>query len=70
MTLSEIKERLCAYDIRNPQFDLFIYDDEDLKNIVKREEGKCSCDNCHTGRTKLAEELLKYRKLLRSKNPQ
>jgi hypothetical protein len=52
MTTTEIKQRLCTYDIRNP--DNTIIDEWDVRTEP------CYCDNCFYGRTKLAEELLKY----------
>ena len=66
MELQEILENLCYYDKRNPDCTL---DDEDIKDheeMLRRQEKKlgykkgCSCDNCFYGRTKLAEELIKY----------
>lgn len=60
MTIQEIYERLCYYDLRNSNG---VKDCQDLyENGVfgnhKKED--CMCDNCFYGRTKLAEELLKY----------
>ena len=59
----EIKERLCYYDIRNPDNDLDLIDEEDHKDFTT---GKCYCDNCFYGRTKLANiilELIENKKL-------
>ena len=47
MKLSEIKEMLCSYDKRNPNF------------IEGEKTG--FCDNCFSGRDQLANELLKAR---------
>lgn len=60
MTLSEIKERLCAYDVRNPNLIPFFNDEKIQAYKKNKEQGKCHCDNCFYGRTKLAEELLKH----------
>jgi hypothetical protein len=54
---SEILSKLCYYDTRNP--DCIAEDDEieeHKKSISKT--GKCSCDNCFYGRTKLAEQII------------
>lgn len=63
MTVEEIKEKLCYYDTRNPD-NVAIYGmtEEEIKEEGYGEHKKddCSCDNCFYGRTKLAEELLKY----------
>lgn len=65
LTRNEVLSSLCYYDRRNPDAP----DDEtieDHENIIKRKSKKfgydksCSCDNCFYGRTKLAQELLKY----------
>lgn len=62
MTDKEIKESLCVYDSRNPDFLKFIYDEEDMEKYRQRkEDGKCFCDNCFTRRTKLAEEIIRLR---------
>lgn len=58
MTKEEVCENLCYYDDRNPNNDNDCYDKEELKQIKSRKN--CSCSNCFYGRTKLAEELLKY----------
>jgi hypothetical protein len=63
MTEQEIKEELCYYDLRNPDVvGIYGMTDEELKedgygNHAKKD---CPCDNCFYGRTKMAEELLKY----------
>lgn len=65
MSKEEVLSSLCYYDKRNPDCP----DDEtieDHENMLKRKSNKfgydksCSCDNCFYGRTKLAQELLKY----------
>jgi hypothetical protein len=65
LTRNEALSSLCYYDRRNPDAP----DDEtieDHENMIKRKSKKfgydksCSCDNCFYGRTKLAQELLKY----------
>jgi len=50
MTYEEITQCLCYYDKRNP----------DYQGEKFRKEDSCYCDNCHTGKTELANELLKY----------
>jgi hypothetical protein len=66
MTNEEILQSLCYYDSRNPDCTL---DDEEIevyKAKLLRDSKKlgykktCSCDNCFYGRTKLAEELIKF----------
>lgn len=57
MTLNEIKERLCYYDVRNPNNTL---DEDAQREFDEDTERECFCDNCFYGRTELAEELLKY----------
>ena len=63
MTKEEIKEELCYYDTRNPD-NVAIYGmtEQEIKENGYGEHKKedCFCDNCYYGRTKLAEELLKY----------
>ena len=51
MTEEEIKEELCYYDPRSP------YYSKPYKDYNKK---GCSCENCFYGRTRMAEELLKY----------
>ncbi len=60
MTKEEVLESLCYYDKRNP--DCTADDDEiEIHQKELSKKGKnCSCDNCFYGRTKLAEELLKF----------
>ena len=64
MTEQEIKEELCYYDLRNPD-GINSYGLLDVEEIKEKGYGNykkegCSCDNCFYGRTKMAEELLKY----------
>jgi len=49
MTTDQIKEKLCEYDERNPNYN---------KDYPKVKE-ECYCDNCFYGGHYLAEELLK-----------
>ncbi len=55
MEIQEIYTKLCWYDKRNPE------------NLVldsgKKPRQDCYCDNCFTGRDKLAVELLRFKKL-------
>lgn len=66
MSITEIYESLCHYDKRNPDCTADDEDIEDHKAQLLKVSKKlgynktCSCDNCFYGRTKLAEELLKY----------
>lgn len=63
MKIEEIKTKLCVYDERNPDN----IGDEELMEQRKQNKIKkfvCYCDNCFTGRTQLAEELLKLNKEL------
>lgn len=59
MSITEIYESLCHYDKRNPSG---TQDDDEVadhkQSLLK--DKRCFCDNCFYGRTKLAEELLKY----------
>ncbi len=48
MNLSELYENLCSYDIRNPHYDAEYHSDFETRSI------SCYCDNCFTGRDKLA----------------
>jgi len=49
MTEKEVKENLCWYDPRNP----------DYANVEQyKYKGECNCDNCFYGKTKLAKEIL------------
>ena len=51
-----ILENLCNNDPRNPYYNK--YCEEGLNdNLVVN--GKCNCDNCFYGRTKLAKEIIK-----------
>jgi hypothetical protein len=59
MTRTYVLKFLCLYNILNPDC---VLDKEDLEEYHKENQNhpKCYCDNCFTGRTELAEELLKY----------
>lgn len=56
MELAEILSNLCYYDKRNPDCDT-----EDENHVSG--QGKCYCDNCFYGRTKMAEEILRLREI-------
>lgn len=62
MKREEVLEKLCSYDIRNPNCNYNICDkDDDLyKGGIGVEETheSCYCDNCFYGRHKLAEYIL------------
>lgn len=57
MTTEQIKEQLCIYDKRNPNY-------EEYNKPIKPNE--CYCDNCFTGRNDLADELLRVKDILTS----
>jgi len=54
MEKTEILEKLCSYDKRNPSF----YEDEWNDPREPRIKG-CACDNCFYGRDELVLELIK-----------
>lgn len=54
MTTTEIKQQLCIYDKRNPDFDK---DNERIKS----KDTYCTCDNCFRGKDQLANELLRVK---------
>jgi len=66
MTKEEILQSLCYYDKRNPDCTADDEEIQDHKTQLLKASKKlgynkgCSCDNCFYGRTKLAEELLKF----------
>jgi len=58
MEYQEVVENLCVYDPRSPDY-------EDIcagmdKEDIPPPRISCYCDNCFSGRDKLAVELLKY----------
>jgi len=57
MNTQQIKEQLCIYDKRNPNY-------EEYDKPIKSEN--CFCDNCFRGRNDLADELLRVKDLLNS----
>jgi hypothetical protein len=59
MTKEQILENLCYYDVRNPNCTMDPEEIDDHEQKIVKEKG-CYCDNCFYGRTKLAEELLKF----------
>lgn len=62
MTINNIKENLCYYDLRNPNGVIdSIIDSDEINDYGNYAKPNCSCDNCHYGRTLLAEELLIYK---------
>ena len=56
--IKEIKEKLCTYDKRNPDYE-YLFSDND--NEVPEPRKDCYCDNCFYGRDKLALEILRLR---------
>lgn len=59
--IEEVKESLCFNDIRNPYSAI---DEETAKEIAERGDD-CYCDNCFSGKTALAEEVLRYYYILK-----
>lgn len=65
MEEAEVKQRLCWYDTRHPDF---VPQDEDVFGHYR--QPYCLCDNCMYGRSRMAEEILSLRErilLLESK---
>ena len=64
MDTTEILERLCYYDINNPNHCINLDDLTPEELTIPQIKGKdyanpeCKCDNCFYGRTKLAQALL------------
>lgn len=56
LSLEEIKENLCYNDLRNPNATI----DEETAKKIAESNVDCYCDNCFRGKTRLAEELLRY----------
>ena len=64
MTKKQILQNLCYYNEMNPDC---VLDGEELKEEQQKIEKKkmagltgCACDNCFYGRTRLAEEILRF----------
>lgn len=57
MTTKEIRENLCFYDERNPDNAIELMDLS--KGDLEYLRMDCKCDNCFSGRAKLAERILK-----------
>lgn len=53
-----LEEKLCYYDVRNPDCILIddIYSEDEIKAFQNRKD--CYCENCFDGRTKFAQTLL------------
>lgn len=62
MKREEILRYLCYYDLRNPIGVISDMSEEEIKeyDYGNYAQKNCSCCACFYGRTKLAEELLKY----------
>jgi hypothetical protein len=52
MTIEEIKNCLCIYDERSPDYE--------RATEYGKKQIPCYCDNCFYGKHELANELLKY----------
>jgi hypothetical protein len=61
LTMTEIAEKLCYYDTRNPDGVKSYMTEEEIKEegYTATSKHDCSCDNCFYGRTKLALYILK-----------
>lgn len=57
MDYNKIVEQLCYHDPRNP-------DGVGASGEVEGKPKNCYCDNCFYGKTELAEEILRLRRLL------
>ena len=62
MDIKDVLSNLCYYDLRNPDC---IYTDDEI-SLYKKEI--CFCDNCFKGKNKLAEEILRLRKIIVNNN--
>lgn len=60
---TEIFEKLCSYDTRNPNGVAYYLTKEEIKEEGYTETAKrdCYCDNCFYGKTELAEYILKLK---------
>lgn len=60
---------LCYYDRRNPNGAIDEFEGEELiqthEKIMLKNNSFCHCDNCFTGKTELAEYILKSNELLK-----
>jgi hypothetical protein len=56
---SEIYENLCAYDPRNPYYE--VLKGAFVDDLPKPREEGCACDTCFYGRDVLAMEILKLK---------
>ena len=63
MKMSEIAEKLCYYDTRNPDGVKSYMTEEEIKEegYTATSKQDCNCDNCFYGRTKLALYILKLK---------
>lgn len=57
MTREEVCKQLCIKDKRNPDNELWYYQEWMLEDPEPRTD--CYCDNCFHGRDRLAVEILK-----------
>lgn len=66
--MSEIAEKLCYYDTRNPNGVKSYMTKKEIKELgyTATSRQHCSCDNCFYGRTKLAEYIIKLKGQLNS----
>ena len=55
MTMKEIKQNLCYYDKRNPDF----LDPDTIGGEKIEPRKNCYCDNCFDGNDKLALEIIR-----------
>ncbi len=70
MNKTQILEKLCYYDARNPNGVIDEFDGAEIIESHKRQMLKphayCSCDNCFYGRDEMAQNMLKSYELLES----
>ena len=58
-----IYEKLCYYDLRNPdgvKTVSDIYDEEEFSLFGDHAKPECSCDNCFYGRASMAEYIIDH----------
>lgn len=64
MELTEIYKNLCYLDTRNPYYVFESYLNDDVTPRID-----CECENCLTGKNKLALEILRLRDIVETTNP-
>lgn len=61
MKIEDVASNLCHYDTRNPDGVISYLTEDEIKEegLTTKAKDDCFCDNCHYGRTKLAEHIIK-----------